>query len=83
VKTENTELNDIFDEIEHLKEKRSRYKGKLDSLMDMLNEAGHESEEEAKKELEEMKAKYKRMVNTYNKKVKIFLEKYKDELSSL
>lgn len=58
--------------------KRNQLIGQKEMLLETLKESGFNSTKEAKKEIQKLNQKEKKLQKTYQEKEKIFKEKYED-----
>jgi chromosome segregation ATPase len=77
-----SDLQDLQDSIEELKEKKILYKGKLDSLMEVLKR-DYKDVKTAKIELSKMKEELEKRKALFAEKEKLFREKYSDILEEI
>ena len=75
------ELDKLKRLAESQKKEKAKIEGKIEALMEELEELGYPSVEEAEKAMTELGSKVKKMKATFDKKLKIFRKKYSDELS--
>ncbi len=74
-------LEQLAVKVENHKNKRARLEGKLESLMDTLEDEGYSSVEKANKAVKTITLQIRKKKIILNKKIKTFKEKYSEELN--
>ena len=69
--------------VENEKAEKSKIEGRIESLMESLEDEGYSTTKEAKTDMIKIKIKIKSMKKTLSEKVTLFKRKYRNELMDL